>query len=91
MSKDGERVLKTGQIVRSAAGHDKDKYYAVVGICEKGVMIANGKARKLAKPKAKNPLHVKKTNTVLSLEALTTDKQLRKALADFSGDTEGGS
>lgn len=85
-------MLKTGQIVKSVAGHDRNKFYAVVKADENNVLIANGKARKLEKPKAKNMLHIQKTNTVLGHEALATDKKLRKALADYREEkgTEGG-
>lgn len=89
MSKEGERVLKKGQIVKSVAGHDKAMFYAVVEANEKSVTIADGKARKLAKPKTKNILHVKKTCTVLGAEMLETDKKLRKALASYRDNTEG--
>lgn len=82
-------MLRTGQIVKSVAGHDKGKFYAVVDAHENSVTIADGKARKLAKPKAKNMLHVKKTNAELPNEMLATDKKLRKALAEYSGQYRG--
>lgn len=81
-------LLKSGQIVRSIAGHDKNKFYVIVTAAQNSVTIADGKARKLDKPKRKNVLHVRPTNTVLDLSVLTTDKKLRKAIADFR--EEGG-
>lgn len=80
--------IKAGQIVKSVAGHDKNKFYVIVSAQENSVAIADGKARRLDKPKRKNILHVRPTNTVLDLSVLTTDKKLRKAIADFRG--EGG-
>ena len=78
-------MLQVGSVVYSAAGRDKHRFYAVVGTQREGVFIADGKARKLEKPKRKNPLHLRPTKTVLSAEALKTDKQLRLALAPFNG------
>lgn len=85
-------MLVAGQIVKSTAGHDKGTFYMVVETRGHSVTIADGKARKLAKPKRKNMLHVAPTSTVLDPVVLTTDKKLRKALADYRGETtlEGG-
>lgn len=80
-------MLVTGQIVKSIAGHDKDRFYMIVQVEKDSVTIADGKARKLGKPKRKNVLHIAPTNTILDPVVLTTDKKLRKALADFRGET----
>lgn len=76
-------MLKAGQIVKSIAGHDKDRFYVVVDVEKNSVTIADGKMRKLEKPKRKNMLHIRPTNTALDLAVITTDKKLRKALADY--------
>ena len=85
-------MLKPGQIVKSIAGHDKGSFYMVVEAINGGyVTIANGKARKLIKPKRKNPLHVRPTNTFLDVSVIVTDKKLRKVLAEYRGEiTEEG-
>lgn len=84
-------MLVAGQIVKSAAGHDKDRFHMIVEVKKDCVFIADGRERKLQKPKRKNPLHVRPTNTVLDMNEIVTDKKLRKALADFSGaNTEEG-
>lgn len=77
-------MLKPGMVVRSAAGHDKDRFYVIVAILGQKVSIADGKRRKLEKPKHKNPLHLNPTKTVLDIAALTTDKKLREALRPFN-------
>lgn len=85
-------MLKAGQIVKSIAGHDSGKFYMIVEVEKNRVTIADGKARKLIKPKAKNPAHLRPTNTVLDPAAAETDRKLRKALAEFRRATtlEGG-
>lgn len=90
-------IFTPGRVVRAVAGHDKDRFYMVVKLSESGVYIADGKLRKLDKPKRKNPKHLRKTNTILDPESVTTDKKLRLALLPFNsskaacGEGEGGS
>lgn len=83
-------MLEAGRVVRSIAGHDKDRFYVVVTAAGERVAIADGRRRKLAAPKAKNLLHVRVTNTVLPPDAYTTDKRLREALAPFQAAGEEG-
>ena len=51
----------TGWIVRAAAGRDKDGLFCVVGVDQAGkrLLLADGKRRKYARPKAKDVNHVK--------------------------------
>lgn len=73
---------KRGQVVFSAAGHDKDSFYVVVQVDEDGACrIADGKRRKLSAPKRKNPRHLRPTGSVIDLAQNGTDKALRRALA----------
>lgn len=84
-------MLQAGRVVRSIAGHDKDRFYVVVSAGKGRVAIADGKARKLAAPKAKNTLHVRPTNLTLDLADVKTDKQLRAALRALNAEgKEGG-
>ena len=46
--------LTKGMIVRSMAGHDKNRFYVVLDLCEGDAWIADGKQRKLERPKRKN-------------------------------------
>ncbi|MBQ2963424.1 MAG: hypothetical protein IJE14_02085 [Clostridia bacterium] len=58
---------------------------AVVGTKGKWLLLADGKERRLEKPKLKNPLHTAPTNTVLEQSAMATNRSLRKALAEKDG------
>jgi len=56
--------IKTGTIIKSNFGHDKHSFYVIVGYdADRNYpLIADGRRRKLAKPKRKNPKHLSKTN-----------------------------
>jgi len=77
-------MLNLGSIVRSAAGHDKNRFYAVVKIDQNYIWIADGKERKLNKPKRKNPKHIARTNAVLDFSDITSDSKLRVLLGPFN-------
>ena len=86
----------TGWIVRATAGRDKDGIFCVVGVDQERtrLLLADGKRRKVFRPKAKKPGHV----TVLAGQQSTydhpvvhslregepvSDRALRRALAAF--------
>lgn len=73
-----------GQVVLSKAGRDQGLYFAVLGIEGDMALIANGKERRVAKPKAKKQKHLAATNKTLSEEALATDKLLKKAIVELT-------
>ena len=77
-------LLQPGQVVRSLAGHDKGRYYAIVGFSEGLPLIADGKVRKCQGPKRKNPRHLAPTKGVVPGEALASNRALRKALAAYN-------
>lgn len=56
----------------------------VVGVNEKGVLVCDGRERKLSKPKLKNPKHIRALRAELSDEQMRTDKAIRKALKFIS-------
>ena len=81
----------TGWIVRATAGRDKDGLFCVVGMdqARKRLLLADGKRRKFARPKVKDPHHVEPLTgefdhpdiqKLKQGEALS-DKALRRALA----------
>lgn len=72
-----------GQLVFSRAGRDKGLCFAVLGTDKDRVLIANGKERRVAKPKAKKEKHLCQTKTYVSEDALTSDKLLSRAIAAF--------
>lgn len=76
--------MELGLIVKSKVGHDSGSFYVVVKIDEKGLYIADGRRRKLLKPKLKNKKHLAKTNTIVDLDSINTDKKLRRVLWEFN-------
>ena len=76
-----------GSVVKAQAGRDSGGFFAVVGLEEEYCFIADGKSRKLDRPKRKNIKHLSFTNSVIDLSEIT-DKKLRTALKQFSGDEE---
>ena len=88
----------TGWIVRATAGRDKEGLFCVVGVDQerKLLLLADGKRRKAARPKAKELSHVKLLTDgfdhpgiqkLKQGEALS-DKELRRALAAFRDQLE---
>ena len=86
----------TGYIVQAAAGRDKGELFCVVGVDREQdrLLLANGKRRKAARPKAKKPGHVRLlTGSGLeydhpAIQKLkqgepVSDRELRRALAAF--------
>ena len=57
-----------GMIVRSKAGHDKGKFFAVVRIENGFAYLSDGKGRSLEFPKKKNLIHLAPTKTVLDMD-----------------------
>ncbi len=50
--------IKTGDIVRSKNGRDKNRYFYVISVDEANVFIADGIMRKIDEPKKKKIKHV---------------------------------
>ena len=86
----------TGWIVRADAGRDKDGFFCVVGVDQERVrlLLADGKRRKVSRPKAKklghvqcltDHLHMYDHPVVHSLQQgePVSDRALRRALAAF--------
>ena len=85
----------TGQIVLAEAGRDRGGVFCVVGADGEGrLLLADGKRRKAARPKAKKPGHVRlltgdgQTFGHPVIEKLkqgqpVSDRELRRALAAF--------
>lgn len=65
----------TGRLVFSISGRDKGRPFLLVGISRQGFyLLADGKLRKIEKPKNKNPRHVQLTNQ--------SDQKVRAALLE---------
>ena len=54
-----------GNVVYSKAGRDKGNYYIIVGVVDSNyVLLADGKCKKIQKPKKKKIKHLQLTNEV---------------------------
>ena len=85
-------MIRTGSVVRSTAGRDREKLLLVVGVTEAGVLVCDGKERPLERPKRKNPRHLAYVGDGQEiLKAAVGNKALRRALAAFAaGQTSAG-
>ena len=79
-----------GQVVLSKAGKDRGSFYAIVLEEEEFAFIADGRLRKVEKPKRKRKKHLSFTKTVLEKDALETNGKLVTALSKFNKIDEGG-
>lgn len=79
-------TITKGSIVRAKAGRDKDNFFVVLDVSEGFAFIADGKRRKVEKPKQKKLIHLSATNKTLT-ETMDTNRKIRKALRDFSEGT----
>ncbi len=71
-----------GSVIKSNAGHDKNCHFVVTKIDGNIVFIADGKERRLEKPKRKNMKHVSVTGETIDITDITNNK-LRKLLNEF--------
>ena len=87
-------MYDVGQIVRSLAGHDKQGLFCVIGAQGEHLLLADGKRRRAAHPKAKKPRHVEALTPPdrpfdhpaiqkLKQGEPVSDRELRRALAAF--------
>ena len=72
--------LKVGQVVISAAGHDKGDLLVIAGFENEKVLVCDGKHRLLDKPKCKNAKHLEETEFFLEPDSMATNRMLRKTL-----------
>lgn len=88
----------TGWIVRSRAGRDRDALLCVVGMDEERdcLLLADGKRRKLARPKMKRRRHVELLDGSFDRPATQklrrgeplTDNELRRTLRAYRDEME---
>lgn len=72
-------------MVRSTAGHDKGGVFAVIGFTDGEIaLIADGKRRKLEKPKKKKLKHLEPLGILEQSNPTQTNRQLKKALREFN-------
>ncbi len=76
-------MIKTGSIVRPIAGSDQDRFFVVTSVTENRAYLCDGRKQPLSHQKKKNLKHLQDTGCTLDLAAVTTNKQLRKALTSL--------
>lgn len=76
--------IVVGMIVKSIAGHDKDKFYIVIKVTDEGVLISDGKLRTIEKPKQKNRKHLLRTNKCVNVDLLVTNQKIRRVLWPYN-------
>lgn len=76
--------IKTGTIVKSIAGHDGNRFYVVLHCDDSYCYIADGKSRKMKKPKRKNKLHLIATKDVFDCAKIDTDRKIRQMLWQYN-------
>lgn len=82
--------VERGRVVCSKAGHDAGGWFAVLAEENGRVLLCDGKRRPLAAPKRKSVKHIRKTNTVLDLSGIDTNRKLRRALAALRRELDEG-
>lgn len=75
--------LVRGQLVRSRAGRDAARTFAVLAVEGQMLFLADGSLRRVNSPKRKKRKHVAPIATVLPGDTLADDATLRKAIAAF--------
>ncbi len=80
--------MKAGTLVKSLAGHDKDRLYLVLGIEDDIAFVANGKHHTLSEPKKKRLKHIAPQGGEADIDSLKCDAHIRKAIKKLK--SEGG-
>ena len=74
--------IPIGSVVLANAGRDKGRYFVAVAASGGFVYIADGKERKLEKPKRKNIKHISPAGVNISTDELT-NRKLRRLIQGF--------
>ena len=75
--------IPKGSVVKSLAGRDQGVYYVAVEAEDRFVFIADGRERKLEKPKRKNVKHISPVGKRIEIVGLT-NKKLKRLLSELS-------
>lgn len=78
--------IQVGSLVVANAGRDKGSLFVAAGVHDGFIFIADGKERKLEKPKRKNVKHISPVNAVIDLNDLT-NKKLRRLINEYKTHT----
>ena len=74
--------MRAGDIVRATAGKDKEKVFLVLSTDETDALIANGRRRKVQRPKRKSLKHLVLVHED-TLPPTVTNKTVKKLLQPF--------
>ena len=77
-----KREVYPGTPVLATAGRDKGSLFVAVGSSGGFVMIADGRKRKLERPKRKNPKHISPVGEPVDVGELT-NKKLRRLIHQY--------
>lgn len=72
-----------GSIVRAKAGRDKGRFFVVLRLEANYAYIADGKTRRIEKPKKKKLIHLSPANTVIQ-GSFETNPQIKRILHNFN-------
>jgi ribosomal protein L14E/L6E/L27E len=72
-----------GRVVLSAAGRDRGGFLVVLNAQAHSAVVCDGKRRSLEHPKKKNLRHLSVTGTLLPESSMQTNREVRRALAEF--------
>lgn len=73
--------FKRGQIVKARAGRDKDGFFVVTELDGSYAYIADGRRRKVQKPKKKKLIHLLPTKAVA--EEYRTNREIIRILSEY--------
>jgi ribosomal protein L14E/L6E/L27E len=79
--------ITVGTPVKAHAGRDKGSYFVAVGIHDGFAYIADGRTRKLEKPKRKNVKHISPVGAPINIGGLT-NKKLRRLINEYLTHTD---
>ena len=71
--------MQRGTVVIAKAGKEKGELFAVTDVLDdRYVLISDGRRRPIERPKKKNIIHLRRTDTVIG--EISTNRQLRRSL-----------
>ena len=83
--------IEIAHIVMSLNGRDKGKRFIIIGTEEEFSLLADGKGRKIEKPKRKKNKHMKSEGLIdnqiaekLRFSQKVTNSEIRRALAEYT-------
>lgn len=71
-----------GSVVRAKAGREKGGFFIVLSVGDGYAYIADGKTRRIEKPKKKKLIHLSASNKVIE-SSLETNPQIKRILSQF--------